>query len=297
MNLKRWNILTIVIFLLWGTMHPLLKILSDALPPLLINFLRFAIALLLLTPFVLNQKRIPTQRDLIKIGLLGMIGIALYGFLSVTGLHRSTAINSSILLNSHPVIAAIVTPFLFGEKLHSRGVFGIILGFIGVILVVTDGFNLSAVLDTRYVFGNLLLFLSAVCLAVYAMSSKFFVPHYGSLVTTFYAVLAGTSVLLAGIIVTGDITQIKHLSLKQIFFISYIALVVTAIAWVVWFKAIERIGVIRTETLFFLTPIAGVASSAVFLGERITGITIIGTGCILAGVFLVQRRERGRVGD
>lgn len=291
MILDRWNVLIIIVFIVWGTMHPPLKILSDELPPLLMNFLRFSLALLVLTPFVLLQKKVPVKNDLFKIAVLGVIGIALYGFLVVAGLHRSTAINSSILLNSHPIIAAVVAPFLFKEKLHGRGVFGIILGFFGVILVVTNGLYLKGILDERYLQGNLLLFLSTVCLAVYAICSKFFVPRYGSLVTTFYAVLAGTTVLLISSLTSGDLAQISLLSHKHILLIVYLAIFTTAIPWVIWFKAIERIGVIRAETLFFLIPISGVVSSAVFLGERLTGVAILGVALILSGTYMVQKRS------
>jgi drug/metabolite transporter (DMT)-like permease len=291
MIFERWNVFIIIVFLVWGTMHPPLKILSNELPPFLINFLRFSIALMALVPFVVAQKKVPTKNDLWKIAALGVLGIALYGFLAVTGLHRSTAVNSSILLNSHPIITAIIAPFLLGERLHLHGVIGIILGFFGVILVVTNGFQLGGVFDVRYIQGNVLLFLSAVCLAVYAMYSKFFLPQYGSLVTTFWAVLGGTSVLFMSTLITGEITLIRNLSFKHALILLYLAIVVTAIAWVTWFKAIERIGVIRTETLFFLTPLSGIVSSAIFLGERITRITMLGVMCILAGVYMVQRKS------
>jgi drug/metabolite transporter (DMT)-like permease len=290
MIFDRWNVLIIIAFIVWGTMHPPLKILSDELPPLLMNFLRFSLALVVLTPFVLLQKKVPVKNDLFKIAVLGVIGIALYGFLVVSGLHRSTAINSSILLNSHPIIAAVVAPFLFKEKLHMWGVFGIILGFFGVILVVTNGLYLKGILDGRYLQGNLLLCLSTICLAVYAICSKFFVPRYGSLVTTFYAVLAGTIVLLISSLATGDLALISRLSGKHILLILYLAIFTTAIPWVIWFKVIERIGIIRAETLFFLIPISGVVSSAVFLRERITGVAILGVILILSGIYIVQKR-------
>ncbi|MBD3305101.1 EamA family transporter [candidate division KSB3 bacterium] len=291
MTLDRWNILIILTFVVWGTMHPPLKIVSDALPPLLVNLLRFSLALGVLTPFMLRQNRIPTIRDLLKISALGIVGIALYGVLVVAGLHRSTAVNSSILLNTHPVIAAFVAPLLIQEKhLHRRGIVGIIVGFLGVTVVVTNGFHLGGVLDMKYLQGNLLLLLSALCLAVYAMCSKFFIPAYGSLVTTYFAVLAGTLMLLLSTLITGDIASLSQVSLTHFLCIGYIAIVVTAIAWVVWFKAIERIGVIRAETLFFLIPISGVITSAVFLDEPITGMTLAGAALILAGIYLVQKK-------
>lgn len=297
MKSDRWYILIILTFLIWGTQHPCLKLLSDELPPLLINLVRFSMILLVLLPFVAAQKIVSTKRDVLKMAALGLLGIALYGFLVVSGLRRSTSINGSILLNTHPLIAAIVAPYLVKETFHLRGVFGIITGFAGMMLVILQGFQFQSVVDIRYLGGNLLLFLAAICLALYAVCSKFLVPRYGSLVTTFYAVLAGTVVLLAGAGVSGEIFQIGALSRKHLLLLVYVAVMTTALTWVVWFKAIQKLGVFKAEPLFFLLPVSGMLSARIFLGEQLSGISVVGIIFILTGIYMVQKEARIRKQD
>ena len=292
MKLDKWYLLIICTFLIWGTQHPFLKILSDALPPLVINVLRFSMTLLVLIPFVIAQKTVPTKKDLFKIGALGAIGIACYGFLVIAGLQRSTSINCSILINTHPLIAAILAPFLLKEKLSFRGGLGIVIGFVGMVIVLSQGFHVTNIFEARYFQGNLLLFLSGICLALYALGSKFFVPQYGSLVTTFYAVLGGTAVLWVGAGATGQLSLLKSVPMQYVLIIVYVAVMTTALTWVIWFKAIQELGICQAEPLFFLLPVSGVVSANILLGERITKYSILGAVLILFGIYLVQKRSQ-----
>lgn len=292
MKPDKWYLLIILTFLIWGTQHPFLKILSNALPSLVINVLRFSITLLVLLPFVVAQKTVPAKKDFFKIAGLGVIGIACYGFFVIAGLQRSTSINCSILINTHPLIAAVLAPFLLKEKLSIRGWLGISIGFIGMVLVLSQGFHVSNIFEPRYLQGNLLLFLSGICLALYALGSKFFVPQYGSLVTTFYAVLGGTAVLFVGAGATGQLSLLTSVPLRYILIVLYVAIVTTAFTWVIWFKAIQKLGICKAEPLFFLLPVSGVVSANILLGERITRYSILGAILILVGIYLVQKRSR-----
>jgi drug/metabolite transporter (DMT)-like permease len=291
MTTKTWYISLIMVFILWGSQHPCFKILSAELPPLPLNALRFTLASLVLFPFVLHKRRIPQRKDLFGIGLLGITGIAVYGILVITGINRSTAVNSSVLLNSHPVITAALAPLLIQEKLSLKKASGIGLGFLGILVVVSGGVNIESILDNQYLAGNFLIVASAFCLALYAIFSKQYVAKYGGVITVFYAMLTGTTLLIFIALINGEISLIFQLSLKTFLLIGYVAVVTTALAWVIWFETNQKIGVIKTGSFFFIIPVSGIMFSAVLLGEKITSSVLTGTGCILVGIYLVQKRS------
>src|SRR5947209_3857361 len=106
----RWYVLLVITFIIWGTQHPPLKILSAELPPFLLNLLRFSIAGLALLPFAVRNKIIPQRRDLLKMSMLGIVQIAAFGVLTVIGIRLSTSTNSSSLINSNPLIVALLAP-------------------------------------------------------------------------------------------------------------------------------------------------------------------------------------------
>ncbi len=291
MNTKAWYLLLITVFILWGSQHPCFKILSHDVPPLSLNALRFMLASLVLFPFVLHKQRIPQKKELCEIAVSGIIGIAMYGILVISGINRSTAVNSSVLLNSHPVITAVLAPLLIQEKLSLKKASGIGLGFLGILVVVSGELNAKNMLANQYLTGNLLILASAFCLTLYVIFSKKYIAKYGGVITVFYAMLSGTTLLIFSVFIKGEIALIFQLSLKTFLLIGYVAVVTTALAWVVWFEAINRIGVIKSGAFFFLIPVSGIAFSAVILGEKITSSAIIGTGSILAGIYLVQKER------
>ena len=70
-----WYVVIILTFLLWGTQHPPIKILSGEISPVLFNFLRYFFAGLALVPFVLNERVKIKKEDLLGLSFLGFMGI------------------------------------------------------------------------------------------------------------------------------------------------------------------------------------------------------------------------------
>lgn len=287
----KWYLIIIVTFIIWGTQHPALKILSGKMSPILFNLLRYSFAGLTLFPFVLRNKIKIDRGDLTKIAALGFIGIFLFGILNIVGVRLSTATNNAILLNSWPLLLVFIAPVLIDEKITKKAMIGTVLGFIGVIAVVTNGNNIIGLIQSEFFRGNLLIVLSGLCLAIYSTLSKKYIEKYGGLAVTFFAIAAGSILLLALSIASGEISGLSHISLSSLLLVLWIALPTTALTYVVWFKSIDKIGLVKTSSFFFLIPISGILTSNIFLKEPITIFTVIGTLLILAGVYIVQRKD------
>ncbi|MCK5332912.1 MAG: EamA family transporter, partial [Candidatus Aenigmarchaeota archaeon] len=204
----------------------------------------------------------------------------------------STATNNAILLNSWPLLVVFIAPILIREKVTKKAVFGTFIGLLGVVAVVTNGASMGDVVKTEYFMGNLLILLSGVCLAFYSMLGKKYVKKYGGLNVTFAAILVGTMMLFVLSLLSGDIFSLGKISLSSFLLLLWIAVPTTALTYVVWFKSIDRIGLVKTSSFFFIIPISGVVSSSVFLGELITKYTLIGIALILLGVYVVQKKSR-----
>lgn len=283
-----WYLILISTFIIWGTQHPPLKILSNKIDPFLFNFIRYSIAGLALAPFVLRNKISIERKDLIKILFLGFVGIALFGVLNFAGVKLSSAANNAVLLNSWPLLAVLMAPFSIREKITKKDVAATLIGFAGVVLITTQGVGIDNLLKSEFFTGNILILLSGLCLAVYSIFSKRYIKKYGSLNTTFYAILAAGIILLFLSTLRQKLFLITQISLNSFFLILWVALPTTALTYIVWFKSINKIGLAKTNSFFFLIPISGILTSALFLGEEITIYTALGTLLILFGIFLVQ---------
>lgn len=290
-NLLKWYMFLLATFIIWGTQHPPIKFLSGKISPFFFNFLRYSIATLVLLPFVLKNRFKIARNDLIKIFLLGFVGIFLYGVLDLIGVKLSTASNNAILLNSWPLFIVLIAPLLLNEKVAKKAVIGTLIGFIGIVLVVTQGAGISDLLNSEFFKGNLLIVFSGLCMAVYSMFGKKYIEKYGGLNVTFYAFASGSIMLFLFSLLSGEIFVPIRIDADSLLLLLWVAIPTTALTWVIWFKSIDLMGVIKTSSFFFLIPISGILSSALFLDEKITAYTGLGTLLIFSGIFLVQRKS------
>ncbi len=289
-NIFWWYIILLVTFVIWGTQHPPIKILSEKMGPVLFNFLRFTIAGLVLLPFVLRNRPKVEKNDFTKIFFLGCIGIVIFGLLNMVGVKLSTATNNAILLNSWPLFVVLIAPLLLKEKAIDKSLAGTMIGFVGIVLVITNGANISDLLKSQFFMGNLLIILSGLCIAVYSMFSKKYIEKYGGLNVTFYAIVSGSIVLFFLSLLSLEIFSLPKIDGNFLLLLLWIAIPTTALTWVIWFRSVDILGVVKTSSFFLLIPVSGVITSALFLGEEITLYTIVGTLLILFGIFLVQRK-------
>ena len=70
-----------------------------------------------------------------------------------------------------------------------------------------------------------------------------------------------------------------------------LAVVCSALAFVIMFALIAEIGPVRMTTITYVNPAVAIAAGALVLGERITIWTIVGFVLVLAGSYLVTRKR------
>lgn len=283
---KGWYLLLAATFMLWGTQHTALKILSGEMDPLLLNLLRFSIAGLALLPFARKHNTEILGTDLLKLSLLGIAGPFLFGLLNLIGVKLSTATNSAVLVNTWPLMAVLLSPILIGEKPTRRSAAGVLLGTAGAILVATNGAGLSG-----YLTGDFLLLLSALCIALYSIYARDQIRKYGGLEVTLIAFVSASALLLPVSIAAGALAGISGTTFRQFLLILWVAVPTTALTWVIWFRSIDRIGLVETSSFFLLIPLSGMLFASLFLCERITAFTLAGAAFVVAGIWLAQKKE------
>lgn len=288
-NLSIWYIILFATFIIWGTQHPPIKLLADRLDPFLFNFLRYSIAAIALLPFVVRNKTNLEKKNLPAFLLLGFI-LFLYGFINVSGVKLSTATNNAILLNSWPLFVIFAAPFLIGEKIFKKDIVAALIGFAGVVLVVSQGNDIENLIKSEFFKGNVLILISGFCTAIYSILSKKYIAKYGSLNITFYAIAAAAIILFLFFLITNKIFLINQINLNSLLLLLWVAIPTTAFTYVVWFKTIDKIGLVKTSSFFFLIPISGILSSVIFLQEKITYFTLMGTLLILTGIYITQKK-------
>ena len=265
---------------------------------MVLNVWRFGITGICLLPIVLRiENKIPPS-DKIKMMGLGILGIGLVGLSYTSGIAHSTAINGTILINAHPFFTMLLAPLLINEESSKRLRLLMTLGFIGTIIVVTEGFKRINLFNDSYLYGNFLIVLAALLISFYTIYLKSFAQLYGSTVATFYAVLGGFTFLLFLTVAQSQTSKLTAVSTQEFLLLLYVAAVTTALGWVIWFQAVAKIGAARGTSFMFLIPISGIIFSCFFLGEKLHLTTFVGALLSITAVVLINyQRQHNKAMD
>src|SRR5690606_38176637 len=141
----------------------------ELVPPVLLNFLRWGLAMAVLLPFAYRVFR----RDSLmwpawrRFALLGLIGVGLYNTLQYLALQTSSPINVTLVAASMPIWMMIIGALFFGSTISHRQITGAILSIAGVLLVLSRG-DWHALLALRLVPGDLLMIAAAIAWSLYS---------------------------------------------------------------------------------------------------------------------------------
>ncbi len=289
-NTAKEYLLLIVGMASWATLYPLTKLLSGSVDPYLLAFVRYAIASVILlallflsrTPF---QK--PQGRDWIRFLLLGFVGTALTTVLITLGVGFATASASSILVNTNPLIVAMIAPFFLKERTSFRQIFGIIIGMIGVGLVALDA---KAFSTSYYLTGAFFLLGAAACQAAYVIGMMPLVRRYGSFRTTVMMVIAGSITLLPILLARDTFRQVFLFSQTQWLALLLIGLVSTALGVAIWIRGLGVLSATSATSFKLLIPVFATIYGMMLLGEHLTIWIASGMVFTTVGIVFVQKK-------
>ena len=282
----------------WAGNFIVVKGAIEVLPPVGFTFLRYliaAITLLILLRWREGAIRLP-RGDTLKIFGLGIVGFGCYQILWPVALQSIPAGDSALLIAATPVITALLAMAIGADTPNAVKLIGAFIPFAGVALVIGAGQGLSLGVSLT---GDVLTLIAAACWAVYTVFGATILRRHSALVTTTWAIVAGTLFIAPlGIaqLVTSDLSGFGPPVLLAILYSGTLA---AGFANVIVFHGVKLLGPTRVNALQFLVPVLAVAMAAVFLDEPIRGIQLVGGAIILAGVALLRRGSwpgRERVG-
>ncbi len=284
----------LLVALIWGINFSVTKGAFARFPPLAFTGVRFALASLLLVPLV---RRIEGPESLprwvvTRLVVLGVVGNTLYQLGFISGLARTTASNSALILAAMPSIVAVMAVVLRFEPLRPRVLGGVLIATMGVVLVVAAR---DAGFGGPTMTGDLLTLGALICWAGYTLGLRVLPPEVSPLRVTMVTTVAGApGLVLAGIpeMLSMDWSAVGWQGWSALTYATFLSLLV---AYLIWNRSVKVVGPSRTVIYMCLTPLIAVATAAAFLGERPQPLQAVGAVLILVGVVLTTRSPAGPV--
>ena len=283
----------LLVVLIWGVNFTVTKGAFARFPPLAFTGVRFALASLLLVPLVRRlEGHDPLPRPVLgRLVVLGVVGNTLYQLGFISGLDRTTASNSALILAAMPSIVALLAVALGFEPLRPKVLGGVLVATVGVVLVVAArgaGFGGSTMA------GDLLTLGAVICWAGYTLGLRVLPPGISPLRVTMVTTVAGTpGLVLAGLpeMLGMDWSAVGWQGWAALGYATFLSLLV---AYVIWNRSVQVVGPSRTVIYMCLTPLVAVVTAAVFLGERPMPLQAVGAALIIGGVLLTREPAEPR---
>lgn len=252
---------------------------------MLTRFLLAYCALWLLRP----RKLLLTRRQEAGFFLLGIFGCSLYFYTENTALTYTLASNVSIIVAAAPILTAILA-HICGEKRFSRGtLFGFLVAFTGVVLVVCNG-TFVLKLNPR---GDFLALGAAACWAVYSVLLRKLGGELDPILVTRRTLFWGILTALPMVLLEGKPYPAAPLLTPSVAgnFL-FLGLIGSGLCYVLWNKAFRLLGVVATNNFIYLNPFVTIVTARLFLNEPISPLALLGAVLITVGVVVSQNSAR-----
>jgi len=287
-NFGSTDLLLLLMTVIWGSNFTAIKYSLEDLLPLSFNALRFTIASLAMLVVALMSRDIFKLEpgDGRRLFALGLLGNTVYQTLFITGMAHTRAGNAALILATTPLFTAVLGRIRKHEYFTARGVWGLLLAFAGIVMIITSGRGEFSLRET--ILGDSLLLATTICWSLYTVGSKNLIHKYGSMKTTIVMMTSGTPLLLlvcAPSLLRQDWSRVRPMAWAGLI---YSGLFAIALAYIIWNHGVRRIGSTRTAIYSNITPIVAIVVAWVLLGEAPTIGQVAGATVIFAGIYLVR---------
>ncbi len=282
--------------LMWAGNAVVGRLVTELVPPLTLNFLRWALAFALLLPLATWVLRPdsglwPHWR---RFALLGLLGVGLYNALQYLALHTSTPLNVTLVASSMPLWMMALGRLFFGARITRPQLLGALLSMAGVAVVLARG-DWAQLARLKLVPGDLYMVAATIGWAWYSwLLSRHAEPApiradwAAFLLAQIVFGLGWSGLLAAGEWTLTDAHIVWGWPLAAA--LLFVAVGPALLAYRCWGLGVQRAG--PTVAGFFsnLTPVFAALLSALFLGETPRLYHAAAFALIVAGILASSRR-------
>jgi len=278
--------------IVYGTSYVVTRLALADVPPATLALLRVLIGGAILVPLSLRTRVRLSAGEHARIVVMGVVGFAAAFALGHWGLARSTATNAALLIVTEPLGLILLGPLVLHERLRRAEAFGAALALTGALLVVVNGIpGLTHALLPRWR-GDVLLVLSGFAYAVYSVLGRPILKHRPALPVTALSILWGVPGLVPLVAQEWLDGQRPALTGSAVAGALYLGVVITALGYLVWNWALERVPAARAGIFVNLQPAVGAVLGVLLLGDSASGFTVAGGVLIVLGLLLTMRHAR-----
>ncbi len=274
----------ILLAAIWGASFLFMRVSVPEFGAVPMMMLRVAIAALVLMPIVIWKKRLTLLwENIVPISIVGIVNSAIPFSLIAYSTLYVTAGFASVLNAATPIFSAVIAFVWLKQRLSKSAIVGLLIGICGVVFLVWDKIGFANSSESETAIAILSGVVSTLAYGLGANYSKKKLAGVDPVTITTGSQFVATIVLLPLAIYWWP----DHPPSSQGWLnVIYLAVICTALAQIIYFRLIVKIGPTNTTSVTFLIPIFGLLWGYIFLNEIIEINTLIAGSVILLGTGL-----------
>ncbi len=289
--MKAGNLRLILIMFLWALCFPLITMGLDYSPHLTFAAIRAFLSggVLLAVALALGHRLPRCIQDWLALAAIG-VGATTLAFFGM--FHAAEFVSpgmATVIANTQPLMAAMLAHWFLGERLSARGKIGLMLGFLGIVLIAVP--QLTSNGGDAFRIGIAYIIVSAFGISL----SNVIIKHIASRIDPLVAM--GVQLVFGGIplaviaVTTEDPTTVRW-TVEFLISLIGLSLAGTALAYWMWCTVLKSVELSRANAFTFLVPLFGLGMGVSFYGERISVVAIMGIVLTLIGIHQVTKGMR-----
>lgn len=280
--------------LMWALQFTCVKLVQAQVGPLMTVWGPMTLATLMLYPLIRAENRdaykgkARSRKDILLFFVLALVGVFPGQVLITWGTRMSLASNAALLMLTLPVSTAILAIIFLHERMNWVRWASFLLAIAGVLMC--SGVDLRGLnFGTGFFYGNLLILLGTLGSAFYNSYGKKVLERYSPMEMLFYT-YAAMFILMTPLILTQERGVFSHIT--QFTARTWIGLILLTffhnyLSMVLFLKALKALDAIQAALSNYLITFFGVPIAAIWLGERLTLMAIVGGLLVLGSTLLI----------
>jgi drug/metabolite transporter (DMT)-like permease len=280
-------VILLISSILWGSSFVSIKIGLEYVNPYDFVFLRLAVASAIMASALAlrGRMRLSALKDR-AVWILGLLNGFAFS-LQYVGLLYTTAGKTALLVNLNVIIVALLSWRMFGEKIGSKKILGVVLGVTGAAMIATNG-DLSTLMQGE-IFGDILVLSAGIIWAFFIVLHKRILSSERSVIELSTVVMLVTAIaLLPTAIVFGGL-NLRSVSIAGWTWVTFTAIVCTVLPYALWILALKTVTATVSSVVSMLEVASALILSVVLLGEIYNAVAVVGAIVILISITAVAR--------
>lgn len=293
MGLTEWTLL-FVLSIFWGGSFFFIEVCLQSMPPMTVTTMRLLLAALFLNIFrKLAGLPFPKDKTVIaKFFILGLFNNAIPFSLLIWGQTSITGGTAALLVAATPFFTILIAHvFTQDEKISGAKFLGVLIGLGGVSLIVSTGSEDNALIGKLAVLGTAFVY---ACAGVYGRTLRKYRIHPVTAATGQISFAA--AIMIPFMCIIDKPWNAPLPSQASIIALLLMSFFTTALAYIIYFRILSSSGATNVLLVTFLNPASALLLGALFIGEQISllqilGILVIGLGLLCVDGRLMTKRS------